>query len=683
MITSSQTLKDLFYNTTTININAGCYIEYNMNSMIDNISITSGITDTQYTSQIVKRVTSGPLTITEPAWPASRPNPFKKLFPLDSIIKPFRPVNSGIKYLILEKSPAVETPTNSFSSYRSVLYPETQPRIYYPGVDTYYKYWVTPINTGVDLTINYTTSGTIYALTNKIILKFEKTHSLPSTYTITITKSDNTQQIIANGLSTPSNGNITLSYNGTSWTPNELPEPKVFADPIAIKSIKVTTPSAGTDRIIGVIELSARWIKDISGDIVSFDISKESSSSSEDLLPVGKITANSLSLNLVKYNQTSLEYVSHNRSVPLNSSFVYMTKNAELTPYFNIYHDDGAIGSSPNKYNKVYQGYFYIDEWNINSYGETTVSALDSAKYLMEVVCPDILCEFYPATAVIRRLLDSVGYTNYKFNLTSATDSSVPLINYFWTEGSKSVWEYLQEICRDIQMNAIVDENNILQFYSRNYMYSRTNKDWNFYQEQEGLALPNIVEFAQKEIASANQVKVIWSTPISTSYLGTSGPLWQSPTKFLVAGGLLEPLNVSGNNNLAIKFETLDRYSKFQSGFNFNGYFLIDSEIIEYDAMGYQYIPKDNTPATIYDAVLQTNVPNDGRFINIWIENSADVNKYRNFSKPGSENIASDIYFKPNGRYRIKTRGALGTTAAAHNASGAPTSQLAWTGVLI
>ena len=688
MISSSQTLKDLIYNSTSLRIGSGCYIEYNMNSMLDNISVTSGISDSQYTSQIIRYYTAGPLMLTEPGWPTSRPNPFKKLFPLDSIIKPFRPTNPGVKYLILEKSPMVDTPSGSFSSYRSVLYPETQPRVYYPGVNTYYKYWVTPKNTGVDLTINYATSGTNYALTNKIILKFEKTHALPSTYTINITKSDSSQVTIANALTTPSDGIVTLNYNGSSWVTTSLPEPKTFPTPLSIKSITVTTPSAGTDKIIGIIELSARWIKDISSDVVSFDISKESSSSSEDILPVGKITANSISLNLSKFNQSTLQYVSYNRTTALNSSLTYMVKNAEVTPFIKVYFpeefsESASITDGSDYYDKIHQGSFYIDEWSINSYGESTLAALDSAKYLMEVICPDILCESYPATAIIRRLLDSVGYTNYKFNLTSATDTSVPLINYFWTDGSKSVWDYLQEICRDIQMNAVVDESNVLQFYSRNYMYSRTIKDWNFYQEKENTKLPNILEFSQKEIASANQVKVIWSTPVSTSYLGTSGPLWQSPTKFLVAGGLLEPLNVSGNNNLAIKFETLDRYSKFQSGFNFNGYFVVDSEIIEYDAMGYQYVPKENTPSTIYDAILQTSVPNDGRFINIWIEEPADVNKYRNFSKVGSENISSDIYFKPNGRYRIKTRGALGTTAAAHNASGAPTSQYAWTGVLI
>jgi hypothetical protein len=302
----------------------------------------------------------------------------------------------------------------------------------------------------------------------------------------------------------------------------------------------------------------------------------------------------------------------------------------------------------------------------------------------METIAPDILCEAYPVTAIIRRLLDSVGFTNYAFNLSSDTDDSIPVISYFWTNGSKTIWDNIQELCRDIQMNAVMDENDILQFYSRNYMYGRTvSSSWNFYYDKENDALPNIIDLNQKEIASGNQVKILWSTPISSNYLGSSGSLWQAPTSFLVAGGLVDPLNTTGNKFLKINLSTLDKYSKFQSGFNFNGYFLIDSEIIEFDAIGYQYVPKDRTPSILRDELTETDVSNDGRFINVWIENSVDVNKYRNFSKPGFDTISQDLYFKPNGAYRIKTRGVMGTTAANHNASSTPSSNYSWTGVLI
>lgn len=676
MISGSANLKTLLYNSTNIKISSGCYIEYNMNTMLDGVSATNNIADTSYTSQIVD-------IIGQPVWPSSRPNPYKKLFPVDSIIKPFRPVSSGIKYFILEKPVVNGGPTeiqnNTFSSYRSVSYPETQPRIYYPGESTYYKYWVTPQNTGVNITINYLTNATQYALTNKIVLKFESTHSLPSTYTVKIVKSNNTEQTIANALTTPVDGLVELYYNGTSWSTSQL---DLFATPISIKSIIVTTPSAGSNKIIGVTEVSARWIKDISGDVISFEISKESSSSSEDLLPVGKITANSINLDLVRYNQSNLEYVSYNRSIALDSSLNYMVKNAKIIPFFKLYHEDGAITEGSEKYDQINQGDFYINEFSISNYGEVSLTALDSAKYLMEVVCPDILCESYPVTAIIRRLLDSVGYTNYKFNLLPGTDSSIPLINYFWTDGSKTVWEYLQELCRDIQMNAIVDENDILQFYSRNYMYSRTAKDWNFYKEKEGSTLPNIIEFSKKEIPSANQVKVRWSTPTTSEYLQSSDPLWQSSQSFIIAGGLTESLNASGNTNIAIDLSGPSVYNKLISGFNFEGYFLVDSEIIEYDAMGYQYIPAETTNTTVTDAINGTVLNNGTNPVNIWIESASDLSKYTALSKPPT-GTTLQINIKPNGRYRIKTRGALGTTAAAHNYSGAPSSQFAWTGVLV
>jgi hypothetical protein len=686
MINASDNLKDILYQGVDIKIASGCYIEYNMNTMLDGVSATNNIADSVYTSQILERATIGPLALTSPGWPATRPNPYKKLFPVDSIIKPFRPLKSGIKYFILEKPVVNGGPTeiqkNTFSSYRSVAYPESQPRIYYPGESTYYKYWVTPQNTGVNITINYLTNLTQYALTNKIVLKFESTHSLPSTYTIKIVKSNNTEETIASALSTPVNGLVELYYNGTSWSTNAPTEPQVFASPISIKSITVTTPSAGTDRIIGVTEVSARWIKDISSDITNFEISKESSSSSEDLLPVGKITANSISLNLIKYDQSAIQYVSYNRSIALNPLLTYMVKNAKVTPFFKIFHENGLITEGLNKYDKIIQGHFYINSWDISTHGEVSLNALDSAKYLMEVICPDILCEGYPVTAVLRRLLDSVGYTNYKFNLSPGTDSSVPLINYFWTDGTKTVWEYIQELCRDIQMNAVIDENDILQFYSRNYIYTNSrNTNWNFYQEQYEDSLPNIVDFSQKEIPSANQVKIRWSTPTTSEYLQSADPLWQSDETFMVAGGLMEQLGVSGNN-IALDLSGISRYNKIQSSFNFEGYFLVDSEIIEYDAMGYQYIPAETTNTTVVDVINGTVLNNGNNPINIWIESESDLSKYTALSKPPI-GTTLQINIKPNGRYRIKTRGALGTTAAEHNASGVPSSQYLWSGQLV
>lgn len=74
MISGSANLKTLLYNSTNIKISSGCYIEYNMNTMLDGVSATNNIADTSYTSQIVD-------IIGQPVWPSSRPNPYKNYFP--------------------------------------------------------------------------------------------------------------------------------------------------------------------------------------------------------------------------------------------------------------------------------------------------------------------------------------------------------------------------------------------------------------------------------------------------------------------------------------------------------------------------------------------------------------------------------------------------------------------------
>ena len=639
MITASESLKNIFKQQKSIKADVGCEIEYNMNSLIDGITVVSATPDSSYTSQIA-------------GWPSGKANPYKKLFPIDSILKPFRPVQSGIKYFVFLPN---DTVANSFSSYRALQYPGTQPRLYYPGVTTQYKYWLSAKDANVNITVNYLTTGLLgnkSALSNKIIVRFEKYHTLPTTYSLVITKSDNTTQSVG-PFSTPTDGNAELNYNGTSWVQGALSEPVSYATPILIKSINLTAINPGGGKVIGVIEVSARLVKDISSDIVKIDIQKESSSSAEDILPVGFVSANSINLELVKYNQSTMQTVPYNRlSTSFDSSLIYMAKNAEIRPYFKIYHSGATTVAG--SYDKVKQGMFYVNDFNISAYGETTVFALDGSKYLMDTLSPDIICENYPVTAILRRLLDSVGFANYNFNLNTISEASIPQIDYWWTDDSKTVWESIQELCRDIQMNAFFDENNVLQFYSRDYIYDNTRtSQWDFYSETEGSTLPNIIDFVQKDIVGANFVKVLWDAAITSNYTGTSGDLWRAPTAFLSAGGLLKTLSQSDDTYLTIDTKSLDVYAQQQSFYNFAGFVLIDSEIIEYDGIEYDL--------TLLNGTKETQL----------IKSSSDVNKYRALCKSGysdEANPADTAYFKPSGRYKIKKRGALGTVAAAHSA---------------
>jgi hypothetical protein len=110
-----------------------------------------------------------------------------------------------------------------------------------------------------------------------------------------------------------------------------LSEPVTYSTPQSIKSIRLEATNPGGGKVIGVIEVSARWIKDLSSDIEVITISKESSSSSSDIIPIGYVTANSINLNVSKYDKTTLQIQPYNRySSSFDSSLIYAVKNAEL-----------------------------------------------------------------------------------------------------------------------------------------------------------------------------------------------------------------------------------------------------------------------------------------------------------------------------------------------------------------
>lgn len=681
-------LDNVFYNNTSVKTDISCIFEYNMNALIDGVSVANVEVDNTYTSDSAYRAQISYKGVggTPVGYPIDGPIPFKKIFPLDSVVSAYRPSASGIKYLVpgIGDNFTSKTGDNAAIRYNSIEYPSDKPRLYYPGISAPYKYWLGAKNKNIALKVTYKhdaaswtaskkdgplPTGNKDAIANKIVVKFEKYHSKPLSAWVVITR--------ANGEVLPNvalpvgdqgsdwNGELVLYYNGSTWSSTD---PKSYNNIQEIKSIQVnaTVPQViGKSAAIGVIEISARWVKDLSSDLISMNITQESSSQDSSMLPVGTINSNMLQLEMANYNQISSRFITreYNRnSTYFETGITYIAKGVKALPYFKVYHPDATyvVGD----YDRVSQGEYFVDTYDISEFGEYSISCLDGSKQLMETMCPDIICENYSSTAVIRRLLDSIGFTKYNINILKVddniSDDSIPQINYWWTDDSQTVWEALQEICKDMQFNAFFDKAGVLQFYTRNYIYD-ANRDvnWEFYYDREGIILPNISAFAKSEVPSANSVKIIWSSPITSNYTGNSESLWTSPEYYLSAGGLETAISAT-SEEITIGTQTIDPYAKQESLYNFNGFVLIDSEVIEYDAIGYQYTDKENV-----------FVPN------VWIESAADISKYRYLSKVGAQdvnNYQETAYFKPNGRYRVKKddygklvgRGALGTTAAAH-----------------
>ena len=72
-------VKDIFEKNTSISMNVGATIDINLNTMIDWDKVTTPVTGNADT------VIGGR-------------TPFKKLFPIDTVIKPNRPLLAGVKY---------------------------------------------------------------------------------------------------------------------------------------------------------------------------------------------------------------------------------------------------------------------------------------------------------------------------------------------------------------------------------------------------------------------------------------------------------------------------------------------------------------------------------------------------------------------------------------------------------
>ena len=658
-------VKDIFEKNTSISMNVGATIDINLNTMIDWDKVTTPVTGNADT------VIGGR-------------TPFKKLFPIDTVIKPNRPLLAGVKYGI-----SGDVTGNSFRDPKTTPY-QVNYRTYYPSKDNYYKYWVSPKDTNANLTVAYPKTIPV----NKVVVKFETSHATPSSWTI----SANSGTVLKTGTAikpftttvgsyTSKNydaGTVTIYYTGTTWS--LLESDLNYNSFVNVTSLNLTAVNPGG--WIGVIEVAPHMVKDLSNDIVSFDLVKEQNSSTEELLPVGYCTANSLDLNLARYNQTSLQFKVFNKysiSETIDTSKVYLVKNAEVVAYVKVYHADGTFSDSKGTYFKVPQGTFYLDRWDISDIGDVNMFALDAAKILQESVCPDMVCNNYSAIAIIRRMLDAVGFTNYNFNYTDS-DGSIIVPTYWWSSssnsnsnGSVTVWDNLQELCRDSQITALVDEYNVLQFYTRDYLFdSSKTASWQFRHTASGTLLPNIIELSKKEMPSINQINIRYKSVSMAKYDKSSHEILEFTDDSIMAAAILLNIPESADPLVTPHVPHINHYMGLQliqvgeqdvldpstaTFIPFNGYILIDSEVIEYDAIEYMY--KDSLTGII-------------KYVDV--SSKSDLSRYLGLAAVSVDNNATTYKtsMAPTSRYRIKTRGAFGTKKANHYAD--PKSEAAgWT----
>ena len=614
MLTVSQPTLDKINQSISYSMSGGCWIEYNMNDLIDGISITSPVETVTKIDPVTKK----------------EYQPFKKLFPLNSIIDPRRPSYAGINYFILNPNVTTSIPKYNVSTDMPV-------RTYFSTTKNQYKFWLSPQASNNSLsncnfTVEYPVAKT--AVANTIVVKFETSYSKPSTWSIKIQDHAGVESTISTNGVVPDNGVFQLYYNGSSWSTTKFSTPST---PVNIKKIIVEVSTISTaNSFLGVIEVGARYIQDVSDRIVSFQVSKTSSDGSSGIVPVGSVTSNALSISLEGFDRKGIEY---DKTSAFDKTNISLYKNVKLMPFNKIDNDI------------IPQGVFYIDSFTISEFGDMDIQGLDGAKFLQEILAPDIVIQNAPSQAIIRRLLDSIGFTAYNFNTygksdPNKTDSATIVPLYWFTEDTKTVWQHVQDICKDTQMVATFDNNDILQFYPRDFLFDKTrSSSFKFRSETKGSNVPNVISLSKETVPSVKAVKVIYTPIISTNYQGSSDNLYVSPPAAIGAAALQStllataaaetdsPLGVVSLSPISIYSDLADT-----AFYNKAGYFLIDNEIIQYDAMEFQYAPL-TAPNTV---------------VKKWITSDSDIAKYL-----GESVIDS---FKSTLRYRIKERNSFNAT---------------------
>jgi len=623
MLSVSQSTLNKINQSESYSMSGGCWIEYNMNDLIDGAKVR-GPNGTDANPE-------GDLQITKTDNITGKQyKPFKKLFPLTSIIDPRRPSVAGINYFILNP-----TVTNNIPKYN--VSGDLPVRTYFSSSKMQYKFWLSPRAefsslSNCNFTVSYPVEKT--AVTNNIVVKFETSYSKPVNWNIKIEDYAGTQSTISTNATVPDSGVFNLYWSGSAWSTTKFTTPSA---PVNIKKIIVTinTISVPTSSI-GVIEVGARYIQDVSSRIQSFQVTKSSSDASNGIVPVGQVTANAFSISLEGYDRSGVEY---DKTTPFDKSKINLYKNVKLLPFNKIDSD------------VIPQGTFYIDSFGISEFGDMDIQCLDGAKFLQEIIAPDIVMQNVPSQAIIRRLLDSIGFTNYNFNTygkneSDVVDSATIVPLYWYTSDTQTVWQHIQSLCQDTQMIATFDNNDVLQFYPRDYLFDKTKTPvFKFRSEKKSSNLPNIIGLNKETVPSVKAVKVIYTPIISTNYQASSDNLYVAPPSALGAAALQSTLLATGTAEtdcplgvIALSPVSVYGDSADTTFYNKSGYFLIDGEIIEYDAMEFQY-----------ESLAQPDT-----IVKKWITSDSDVAKYAGESKIGT--------IKPTLRYRIKQRNAFDAT---------------------
>jgi len=428
------------------------------------------------------------------------------LFPLKSITEPERPTRGIVKNWAGGNTP---------DGYVRNSYADTVagPRYVTADIAAKYKYYTSPAESaaGTPFAIANVTPSVVYknsVVANKIRLVFENSYASPSVYTIQVTVDGTNWTTVSTSPTIGSDGVVELwRQAGGTWTttPN-------YSNPLTtLRGVKVNVTNMATGTVrCNIIELGLRLESDLSDYVIDWSTSMSMSDTSM-VTPLGRASSNTAEVSLSNSNGIF--------SNELISGIYYklLDKNVEMRMDLGINIGTFAV---PN-YEYVRQFTMRTTEWTGQTREGTGVTLSDASEYLQSITPNPFLYQEVTLGESIWRLLDSVGFSYWKYS-TLASDPST-LLPAFYSDGSETVWEVISKLAEVHQCAIFFDEYGILQVMPRSIAYNlTTGVSWQFDAVQNGAKQPDIYKVDTEYDFEANVVDITY-IPTSLSKESDSG----------------------------------------------------------------------------------------------------------------------------------------------------------------
>jgi hypothetical protein len=241
---------------------------------------------------------------------------------------------------------------------------------------------------------------------------------------------------------------------------------KRYREFVMLKGLRIVVETMNTPNTpFELIEMSPRLLADVTEYATQFNFNKTMLTG--DHLPVGDLLASNGTVELTNFG---LEFSQLNKFNGETGSIIA----SHLKPNVKFMFFEGVRGVGI--YEKLVPiKWLYTEDFPKTTYATDVVSVnLRDMFFLLEGnKAPEVFFRNIPLTAAICILLDSIGFSNYRFVGFSGND---PVIPNFFVGPDQNVAEVLRNIAVATQSAMFFDEYNNLTVYSKEYVFDNRAK---------------------------------------------------------------------------------------------------------------------------------------------------------------------------------------------------------------